>query len=111
MAAFLPEEQRREYEARRAFVMTPGWLRHWKEIFRGGLGWDDTDARQNFGFYDVVILLDFGLEVIDDMDVLEFFEFTHTPVEIVPADPERFRRLLSSLVEETPERGGAKGSG
>jgi hypothetical protein len=108
VAAFLPEEKRREYEARRAFVMTPGWLRHWREIFRESLGWDEVDARQNFGFYDIVILLDFGLEMIDDMDVLEFFEFIQKPVEIVPADPEQFRRLLLSLVEDTPERGGAK---
>ena len=60
--------------------MTPGWLRNWGEIFREGLGWDEVDARQNFGLYDVVVLLDFGLEPIDDLAVLEFFDCVSTPL-------------------------------
>ena len=98
VAAFLSDEERRDLEGRRAFVMTPGWLRHWREIFCEGMGWEDADARQNFGFYDVVVLLDFGLEPLDDLAVLEFFEFTQTPVEVVPASLERFRTLVAELV-------------
>lgn len=98
VAAFLPDEQRRELERRKAFVMTPGWLRNWRDIFREGLGWDEVDARQNFGLYEVVILLDFGLEAIDDMTVLEFFEYVKTPVEIVPADLGHFRENVKRLL-------------
>lgn len=93
-------------EGRKAFVMTPGWLRHWREIFCQGMGWEDADARQNFGFYDRVILLDFGLEPIADLEVLEFFEYTQTPVEIVPASLDRFRRVLKDLIEGATEREG-----
>jgi hypothetical protein len=100
VAAFLPDEQRRKLEGRKAFVMTPGWLRNWREIFREGLGWDEVDARQNFGLYDVVILLDFGLEPIDDMAVLEFFDYVNTPVEIVPADLDYFRENVKYLLAE-----------
>lgn len=100
VAAFLGEEERRELEGRRAFVMSPGWLRNWREIFREGCGWDDVGARQNFGFYDVVILLDFGLEPIDDLEVLEFFEYTQTPVEIRPASLDRFARTLGTVCGE-----------
>jgi hypothetical protein len=99
VAAFLSDEERREMEGRKAFVMTPGWLRHWRDIFREGLGWDDVDARQSFGFYDIVILLDFGLQPIDDMEILEFFEYTRTPVEVISASLERFRSVLRDLVE------------
>lgn len=99
VAAFLADEQRRELEGRKAFVMTPGWLRHWREIFRESLGWDDVDARQNFGLYDVVVLLDFGLTPIDDMAVLEFFEYVKTPVEIVPADLGYFRQGVERLFQ------------
>jgi hypothetical protein len=98
VAAFLPDEQRRELERRKAFVMTPGWLRNWREIFREGLGWDEVDARQNFGLYDVVILLDFGLEPIDDVAVLEFFDYVNTPVEIVPADLAYFQENVKCLL-------------
>ncbi|GAB4255609.1 MAG: hypothetical protein Kow0092_00850 [Deferrisomatales bacterium] len=99
IAAFLADDERRELESR-AFVMTSGWLRHWREMFQEYRGWDEVDARQNFGFYDSIILLDFGLEPIDDTEVLEFFEYTRMPVEVVEADLSRFRRLLEQIVEE-----------
>jgi hypothetical protein len=99
VAAFLPDEERRELERRKAFVMTSGWLRNWREIFREGCGWDEVDARQNFGLYDVVVLLDFGLEPIDDIAVLEFFEYVKTPVEIIPANLEYFRKNVKRLLE------------
>jgi hypothetical protein len=99
VAAFLPYEERRKLEGRKAFVITPGWLRNWREIFREGLGWDEVDARQNFGLYEVVVLLDFGLEVIDDMAVLEFFEYVHTPIEIVPTGLEYFRDNVKHLLQ------------
>lgn len=98
IAAFLRDDERRELEGRKAFVMTPGWLRHWKEIFQEGQGWDEVDARQSFGFYDVIVLLDFGLEPIDDMAVLEFFEYTQTPIEVMPSRLDRFRTLLQDAV-------------
>jgi hypothetical protein len=103
IAAFLTAEDRRQLEGRKAFVITPGWLRHWREIFRDGQGWDEIDARQNFGFYDVVILLDFGVEPIDDMSILEFFDYTQTPVEVVPASLEHFQGLLRELLGDDTE--------
>lgn len=99
IAAFLPEAERAALEAKKAFVMTPGWLRHWREIFVEGLRWEDVDARQNFGFYDSIALLDFGLEPLDEFAVLEFFEFTGKPVEIVPATLDHFRSELERLLE------------
>ena len=62
------------------------------------MGWDEIDGRINFGMYDVVVLLDFGLEPIDDIDVLEFFDFTQTPVDIVPADLGWFRERVAELL-------------
>jgi len=102
IAAFLSEEERRTLEARKAFVITPGWLRHWREIFQEGLHWDEVDARQNFGFYDSIVLLDFGLEPIDDLQVLEFFEYTQKPIEVVPASLDRFRDQIDDLTAPSP---------
>ena len=62
------------------------------------MGWDEIDGRINFGMYDVIVLLDFGLEPIDDMDVLEFFDFTQTLVDIVPADLDWFRERVAELL-------------
>jgi hypothetical protein len=73
--------------------------RDWRAIYVDALGWDEIDRRINFGRYDVIVLLDFGLEPIDDIAVLEFFDFTQTPVEIVPASLDRFRDLVLELVD------------
>jgi hypothetical protein len=97
--AFLsPGERARLGE--RAFIMSPGWLREWRSIFVEGQGWDEIDARINFGVYDRVVVLDFGLEPIDDLDVLEFFDFTQTEVEIVPATLDYFRARVAETLQE-----------
>lgn len=100
IAAFLPGEVRKTIEGRRAMIITPGWLRHWRDIFKSGLSWDNDDARQNFGFYDVIILLDFGIEPLDDIEILEFFDFTNVPVEVFPASLEFFRLTLKRLLDK-----------
>ena len=62
------------------------------------MGWDEIDGRINFGMYDLIAVLDFGLEPIDDLDVLEFFDFTQTEIEIVPADLGHFRARVAEIV-------------
>jgi hypothetical protein len=79
--------------------MSPGWLREWRSIFVDGMGWDEIDGRINFGMYDVVAVLDFGVEPIDDIAVLEFFDFTQTPVDIVPATLDWFRQRVAELLD------------
>jgi hypothetical protein len=97
--AFLSPEERAAF-GDRAFIITPGYLRAWRSIYVDGMGWDEIDGRINFGMYDVIVLLDFGLEPIDDMDVLEFFDFTQTPVEVVPATLDWFRARVAELLQE-----------
>ncbi len=96
--AFLSPEERAAF-GERAFIMTPALLRDWRAIYVDTLGWDEIDGRINFGVYDVIVLLDFGLEPIDDIAVLELFDFTQTPVEIVPASLDRFRELVLGLLD------------
>ncbi|SMD07724.1 DUF1638 domain-containing protein [Sporomusa malonica] len=79
----------------RTFYLTAGWLDNWQQIFVDGLKWDKVDARQNFGFYERIVLLDTGLVPIDDEKILEFFDFAEVPIEIVPIDMENLRSLLT----------------
>lgn len=81
----------------RIFYITSGWLEKWKEIFITGLGWDEIDGRQNFGFYDKILLLDLGTP-IDDMDMLEFFEFTQIPIEVYPITLDDLEIELTGLL-------------
>jgi hypothetical protein len=95
--AFLSPDDRAAF-GDRAFIITPTLLRDWRSVYVEGLGWDEIDGRINFGRYDVIVLLDFGLEPIDDLTVLEFFDFTQTPIEIVPASLEWFREQITELL-------------
>jgi hypothetical protein len=58
------------------------------------LGWEDVEARQNFGLYQRIMLLDAGVQPYSDEDVLELFDFTSVPIEVVPVDLTQLRGLL-----------------
>lgn len=83
----------------KTFYLTSGWLARWRDIFIKGLGWDSTDARQNFGYYDRVILIDTGFNEISDEELLEFFEYTQVPIEIYTTTLENLKsNILNALV-------------
>jgi len=82
----------------KTFYLTSGWLENWRKIFMEGLGWDAVDARQNFGYYDRILLLDTGIVPIDDMNLLEFYDYAQVPVETMPVDPDNLRILLKQLL-------------
>lgn len=79
------------------FYITNGWLEKWKDIFITGLGWDSIDARQNFGFYDKILLLDLGTP-IDEETLLNFFEYTQIPIEPYPVSLESLKEELIRLL-------------
>ncbi len=76
------------------FYTLPAWLRHWKRALVKKLGWDNVDARQNFGLYQRIILLDVGVSPFSDEEILEFFDFTSVPVEITQVDLAPLANLL-----------------
>ncbi|HWR44834.1 DUF1638 domain-containing protein [Sporomusa sp.] len=78
----------------RTFYITSGWLENWRKIFIEQLKWDSIDARQNFGFYDRILLLDTGLIPLEDEQILEFFEYTQVPIEIIPIELDNLKKLL-----------------
>jgi len=79
------------------FYTTSAWLSKWKDIFITGLGWDEIDGRQNFGYYDKILLLDWGTP-IDDLDVLEFYDYTQVPIEIYPITLDSLKKELAKLL-------------
>jgi len=91
-------EKMKEFDQKsKTFYITNGWLKNWRRIFVEGLHWDSIDAKQNFGYYDRVLLLDTGLSEISDEDILEFFEYTQVPIEIYPVTLEHFKQELLNL--------------
>lgn len=82
----------------RTFYITGGWLANWQKIFTDQLHWDKVDARQNFGFYERILLLDTGLVPIDDEKILEVFHYTEVPIEIFPVDLSNLEKLISTAL-------------
>ena len=78
----------------RTFYTLPSWLRHWRRALVKKLGWDEADARQNFGLYERIVLLDAGVQSFSDEEVLEFFDFTGVPIDIVQIDLVPLGKLL-----------------
>ncbi|GHV80061.1 hypothetical protein AGMMS49944_18520 [Spirochaetia bacterium] len=90
--AFLSPEKKKEMDATgNVYYLTMSGLKLWKEIYQQGHGWDAVDARINFGFFDKIVVLDCGLFEITDEALFEFFEFTQTPVEVMPISLDYFK--------------------
>jgi hypothetical protein len=92
---FLGDELARLNAAGSNFYMTGGWLENWRNIFVEALKWDAVDARQNFGVYDRVIILDTGLLPLDEEKILEFYDYVQVPVEIMPVQLDNFKEIIS----------------
>lgn len=91
------EMDRMDNEAK-TFYITGGWLENWRSIFIDSLQWDTIDARQNFGYYDRIVLLDTGLCSVDDEMVLEFYEYTQVSIEIFSVSLDHLRELLEQVL-------------
>ena len=92
-----PEKKSALEQTGNIFYMTSGWLKYWREIFLQGQGWDSTDARINFGFYDKIVILDSGCIEIDEEELFDFFEYTQVPIEIEAIDLEYFKNVVLDL--------------
>ncbi|MDR0409427.1 MAG: DUF1638 domain-containing protein [Spirochaetaceae bacterium] len=92
-----PEEKKAIDAEGNVYFLTMGGLRQWKEIYQQGHGWDASDARVNFGYFDKIVLLDTGVFEISDEDLFEFFEFTQIPIEVMQISLDYFKTTLLTL--------------
>jgi hypothetical protein len=84
-------------ESGNVYFLTMGGLRQWKEIYRQGHGWDDADARVNFGYFEKIVVLDTGVFPISDEDLFEFFDFTLVPVVVMRISLDHFKSVVLDL--------------
>lgn len=94
---FLGQERARALEENRTTIMTPGWIEMFNKSIAEGF-WTVEDARINLGWYDKILLLDTGIEPLSDEMILEFFELTQVPIEILPVSLEHFKKVVRQLV-------------
>ncbi|MDP2662822.1 MAG: PAS domain S-box protein, partial [Dehalococcoidia bacterium] len=98
-----------------AYLLTPGWLAHWRQYF-SDWGFDQNTASQFFGeFTSRLVLLDTGVDESSADRLKEMASFLGLPFEIVPVGLDFFRLRLENialrwrLAEPETERSKAKG--
>ncbi|HQE96741.1 MAG TPA: DUF1638 domain-containing protein [Methanothrix sp.] len=81
------------------FYLSPGWLDAWKDIFRC-MNWGVEEARMGMGSFRGSVYLDTLKDASRrEMDLLEFFDFTNLPFQIMPVDLDHFRSLIVKAKE------------
>jgi len=99
LSAFLGEEGVRELEQNRTMLMTPTWVRAWPDNMRRISGWSEVDFRTNLGRYERILVLDSGINPLNDDEILEFFDLVQVPVEFEVLNLDHFRRTLHAILE------------
>lgn len=76
------------------FYLSPGWAECWQEIF-ARMNWSREVARLHMGSFRGAVFLDtLGNAEEYEQELLEFFDFTLLPYEIMPVDLSHFRSLI-----------------
>ena len=91
-------ELTKELQKNRTSLMTPAWIRMINKSIADGQ-WSVTDARLNLGWYNKILILDTGVEPLDDEQIMEFYDLTQVEIDILPVDLQHFKDLLKDLLQ------------
>jgi hypothetical protein len=81
------------------FYLSPGWLDSWKDIFHR-LNWGMQEARMQMGSFRGSIYLDTLKDAqVREEELMEFFDFTNLPFEIMPVDLGYFKSIIVKAKE------------
>jgi len=81
------------------FYLSPGWLDAWKDIFCR-LNWGQEEARMQMGSFRGSVYLDTMKDAdAREEELLEFFDFTNLPFEMMPVDLGHFKSLIVKAKE------------
>jgi len=92
-----PEEKAELNTQGNFYYLTTSSFKHWREIYQGERGWDEADARVNFGFFDKIIILDSGVAELSVEEIFEFFDFAQVPVEPMKISLDYFKSVVLDL--------------
>lgn len=87
-----------ELQKNRTSLMTPAWIRMINRSIQDG-NWSVTDARLSLGWYDKIIILDTGVEPLNDEQIMEFYDLIQVEIDILPVDLEHFQSVLQDLLQ------------
>ncbi len=89
--------RRRELEAGRTMLITPGWVRAWPGR-ASAHGWDTTDMRIQHGRYDRILILDPGIRPVSSEEIFELFDLIQVPIEVEALNLGCFRETVDAVL-------------
>ncbi len=92
------KEKTRKLQKNRTSVMTPAWISMINQSINDGQ-WTVEDARINLGWYNQILILDTGVEPLDDELIMEFFDLIQVPIDILPVDLAYFSEVIEDLLQ------------
>jgi hypothetical protein len=85
------------------FYLSPGWLDAWHDIF-DRLNWGPEEARLQMGSFRGVIYMDTLKDAhLREKELLEFFDFTNLPYQVMPVELDHFKSLIIKAKESLEE--------
>jgi hypothetical protein len=85
------------------FYLSPGWLDAWRGIF-SRLGWTPSEARMQMGSFKGVVYMDTLKDAAGrEQELLEFFDYTNLPFEVMPVSLDHFKSLIIEAKESLEE--------
>ncbi len=88
--------------SRGCYLVTPGWLRHWRDTV-AAWGYDEATARAHFGeFARTVLLLDTGLDPDAASHLRDFARFLALGGEVRPVALDAFGDRVARAVQSLP---------
>ncbi len=97
--AFTGEQRQRELEAGRTMLITPGWVRAWLGR-RTNTGWDAAEMRLQHGRYDRILLLEPGINPVEEEEILQLFDLIRVPIEIAPLELDHFKKTVQAIIKQ-----------
>jgi hypothetical protein len=94
----LGPEKAKKLQDNRTSIFTQGWINMIKKFIEDEI-WTEVDARINLGYYDRLLLLDYGIKPLADEDILSFYDLVQVPIEIEHANLNYFQDVLTRLLE------------
>jgi hypothetical protein len=97
---FLPEATVNHFVGQGAYLLTPGWLAHWRDQI-STWGFDRETAAEFFGeFSSKLLLLDTGINPESVAQLQAFADFLSLPAEVLPVGLEWLQSLVATVVDE-----------
>ena len=99
LGALVGDEEIKTLEENNTLVASTGWVRQmWLGRAETATGWKADDFRLQFGRYDLILVLDPGINSLTDEEIITCFDLVQVPLEIMPCDFGYFKRLLLDFI-------------